>query len=163
MSTPNTPDVLRRKLWHERIVITPGGCWLYQGSVNNKGYGWIGVNGRSRLAHRVSYALANGPIPDDAKVCHDCPDGDNPRCVNPDHLWLGTQAQNAADMKIKGRASRIPKARGERNGNSVLTAEAVAAMREKHATKRYRLKDLAAEFHTHLSNVSLIVRHKIWP
>jgi hypothetical protein len=87
--------------FNEKWVPEPNtGCWLWVGSTNNKGYGQLFMNGRLQLAHRVSYQLHAGPIPDGVIVCHKC---DNPPCVNADHLFLGTQTTNMADMSSKGR------------------------------------------------------------
>lgn len=78
------------------------GCWEWQGSINTTGYGqiYLGAGRRRSVTHRVSYELAKGPIPDGLVVMHSC---DNPRCVNPDHLSVGTHADNAADRDAKGR------------------------------------------------------------
>lgn len=75
-------------------------CWNWTGAINNKGYGRINIDGKSQLAHRVSFEIANGKIDDKMKVLHSC---DNSFCVNPKHLWLGTQKDNLIDMAKKGR------------------------------------------------------------
>lgn len=81
------------------------GCYEWIGGKNNIGYGMFRDGDKMRTAHRVSYELANNiQIPHNMCVCHTC---DNPKCVNPQHLWLGTVKDNINDMFKKGRANRI--------------------------------------------------------
>lgn len=83
------------------LVDKSGECWLWQGRTNNDGYGRLNVSKRQQVyAHRYAYANIYGPIPDGFFVCHHC---DNPRCVRPDHLFLGTNQDNVNDMVRKGR------------------------------------------------------------
>lgn len=76
------------------------GCWIWAGTCNWKGYGTISIGGVQRKAHRASYEAFVGAIPDGMLVCHKC---DNPPCVNPDHLFVGTAKDNAQDRDAKGR------------------------------------------------------------
>ena len=85
------------------------GCVQWTAAKNRKGYGFVGVGGKLRIASRVAWELARGEIPQGMCVLHHC---DNPPCVNPDHLFLGTKADNGADMVAKGR-----QARGDRHGS----------------------------------------------
>lgn len=86
----------------EKVEKTENGCWIWIPKGNPYGMFFIG-KGQHTYSHRAAYILFVGPIPKRMHVCHNCPDGDNPRCVNPGHLWLGTAADNNADCRDKGR------------------------------------------------------------
>lgn len=88
-------------------------CWIWTGCVSNTGYGRVTVTGHKQDgAHRLSYEFANGPFDRDLYVLHRC---DNPVCVNPDHLFLGTQKDNMADMIEKNRGKRLGRKMGSHN------------------------------------------------
>lgn len=105
-----------------------GDCWIWRGSLNATGYGRTRVDGVHWAAHRLSWAVHNGPIPDGLFVCHRC---DNRRCVKPAHLFLGTAADNNADMIAKGRSRPgHPDNRGEKNPRAKLSERDVMAIRD---------------------------------
>lgn len=94
---------LDERFW-EKVVTSPDSCWLWTGAQSPRGYGAFVVSrGDVRTASRVSWELVNGPIPDGLWVLHRC---DNPPCVNPDHLFLGTHQDNMDDMAQKGRGRK---------------------------------------------------------
>ena len=135
------------------------GCWLWTAGVNGNGYGAIRADGRSQLAHRVAWQLYRGPIPHGAGyhgtcVLHRC---DNPVCVNPDHLFLGSNADNAADKKRKGRARTTPRL-GEDHPAAKLNEQQVLAIR---ADKRGKHK-LAREYDVSPSLIGQIKRRIAW-
>lgn len=110
--------------------VTPGlpdECWEWQGYINNSGYGELRCGtGPLLRAHRVSYEIHKDVIPPHMHVCHSC---DNRRCVNPAHLWLGTDADNVHDMDNKGRRVVVPHY-GEDHGMAKLTKEQVLQIRQ---------------------------------
>lgn len=149
----------------------PDACWLWTGMVGGNGYGRMYVVGRStRQAHRIAWELANGQaVPGDLCACHSC---DSRRCCNPTHLFLGTNADNSADMVRKGRAasgdrhvSRLQPERvpcGEANGSAKLTAADVAAIRSAYAAGGVSQPQLARRFGVNHSTIGRIVRGELW-
>ena len=90
--------------FNSKYIVLDNGCWEWQAACRNAGYGCLKVNGKVVDSHRVSYTLHKGEIPDGMFVCHTC---DNRKCVNPDHLFLGTAKDNYWDGRNKGRIKRV--------------------------------------------------------
>ena len=103
----------------EKYEVSESGCWLWRSTIVFKGYGQFYLNGKSRFAHRASWLLHKGAIPGGLFVCHTC---DVPRCVNPEHLFLGTNKDNMQDMARKGRGRKPLNLPNCRNGH-VYTEE----------------------------------------
>jgi hypothetical protein len=123
---PRKQIPLMVRLW-SRVDCKSDGCWIWNGPVNKAGYGVVGKGGRSGgmlLTHRVSWEMLRGPIPDGMNVLHRC---DSPPCVNPDHLFLGTQADNVADMLAKGRGNAPT---GSRHYRAKLNEQMVLSIRQ---------------------------------
>lgn len=127
-------------------------CWPWLAGRNPNGYGWFYDNAKRapRLAHRVSWEIANGPIGDGLHVLHHC---DNPPCVNPAHLYLGSDAENSRDRISRGRARH---AVAEANGKTKLTTEQLQQIRELAVTGM-RQTEIARRFGVHSSHVSRIL------
>jgi hypothetical protein len=172
----NRPVPLHLRFWTKVDKSGANGCWIWTAARSSHGYGKIGGPSRRILkAHRVAWELVHGSIPEGFLVCHHC---DNPPCVNPDHLYLGTHKDNSRDMVVRGRAKRyqgppptgdrhgsrtMPHrvARGSRNGFSKLTerdAQWVWALR----ALGYQYAEIAAVFGVSTATVSRILRRKNW-
>jgi hypothetical protein len=147
------------RFWEKVAKAGPDECWLWTACKKRRGYGAIGRGagtGRA-IAHRLSWELHNGPVPDGLCVCHNCPGGDNPSCVNPAHLFLGTNADNSADMIAKGRSNR-----GEKNPQAKANYGMVAELRRRWAAGGVTQRDLAAEFGLSRAMTCLILSGKRW-
>lgn len=130
-------------------------CWSWTGSLNAGGYGKTKVNGQTVLAHRLSWLIHFGPIPDGAEVLHKC---DCRNCVNPEHLFLGDVQTNCADRVSKGRSNT---ARGTRLPQSRLTEHKVAQIRKLLHQGVVQTK-IARDFNTTQKNISKIALYKSW-
>jgi Autographiviridae endonuclease len=133
---------------------TSSGCWLWQGEVRPDGYGLVSLDGRELRAHRAAWILFRGEIAPGVVVCHKC---DVRACVNPEHLFLGTPADNAQDMLNKGRSPR-----GESNHNAKLTAEQVSRIKAMLAEDRLYISEIAREFGVTASTIRGIKQGKSW-
>lgn len=133
----------------EKVKKSPS-CWNWIANKNKKGYGRFWVNGRNEFAHRTSWRMLHGRVNFNLRVLHRC---DNPSCVNPKHLFLGTHADNGSDKAKKGRA-----ARGEGNGNSKLRAEDIYTIRN----SRDSVSQLADAFGIDRTQIWNIRKRKQW-
>lgn len=141
-----------RLLFHSKYI-SDTGCREWIGSVHQAtGYGNITINGSTVSTHRASWETANGPIPSGMHILHKC---DNPSCINPEHLFLGTNAQNVADMDTKGR--RVAH-KGEKHPRAKLTDDLVSKIRVDPRTHRVIAKELGVG----PSIIGLVKQHKIW-
>jgi hypothetical protein len=104
-------EKLRDRFMRNVEMLTETGCWIWVGSLRGEGYGAFEVNGRGEQAHRISWQMHRGEIPEGANLLHRC---DIRCCVNPDHLSIGSQRDNVIDMYRKGRWRRRPGERAER-------------------------------------------------
>ncbi len=141
----------------------PGACWPWVGYRDRSGYGIVYRDGGTTKAHRAAWELTNGPITDNLWVLHRC---DNPPCVNPAHLFLGTARDNVADMMAKGRAvprSHLPEhvLRGMAAGRARLTDEQVIAIR-KSAVEGYGLRRLGRDYGVSYGTICALVTRRSW-
>lgn len=148
--------------WLNVIVGGEDDCWPWIGLSfkKQKGmlpYGRVTIFGYHTTAHRASYLLRHGHIPEDMLVCHSC---DNPPCVNPKHLFLGDSMANMQDCASKGRVVIVPQ-RGEAHGGCKLTRNDVLKIRQLRSSGE-SLVSLAVKFGTTMQNVHLIAQRKNW-
>jgi hypothetical protein len=149
-------------------------CWIWDGAKGNSGYGNFWIDKQTKKAHRVAYMFCIGDILEGMDVLHNCPNGDNPSCVNPAHLWLGTAKDNVQDMLSKGRQV-VNKGEnhwthihpelcscGENNGKSKVTGLKVKQMRTLYAEGNISLRKLAEEFDLSLSATFSIITYQTW-
>jgi hypothetical protein len=142
-----------------RRVDKSGDCWVWTGPTIRDGYGRLSVGLRPQrhhvLAHRLSWQLHFGPIPEGKLVLHRC---DNPPCVRPDHLFLGTDLDNKRDCIQKGRARY---AKGEANGRAKLTAEQVDVIRTAPRVRGWQ-PQLARQFGVTRGLIGNVSRGLVW-
>lgn len=149
-SGPLANTNVRERIELRSIPEPNSGCWLWLGSVTPKGYGVLSINDYPHRAHRVSYEDYYGEAPGERLVCHTC---DNPMCVNPEHLFLGSSKDNMADKRRKGRA-----ARGEKQHASLLSEDAVRHILTSDASG----VELAEHFGVHKDTVYAVRRRRNW-
>jgi hypothetical protein len=132
-------------------------CWDWQASKMNSGYGQFGILGKMRQAHRVSYELHVGPIPDGMSILHSC---DNKICVNPAHLRAGTRAENLKEAYERKRRA-VPDLRGEKHPGAQITASDAMRMRDLRTTGM-TVAAIAKRYGVKRSLVSDVVNKRTW-
>ena len=148
-------QTLEERFWTKVNKKGDDECWEWQACRNSDGYGSIGYKKSTALAHRVSWELHFGPIPEGMQVLHKC---DNPPCMNPNHFFLGTHTDNMRDRKAKGRANYSNNAKGEKNGAAKLTCSDVIAIRKDTRTHKAIAKDYGVDFNT----IYRVKARKLW-
>lgn len=150
---------MKKKNLKERLLskvkVRKNGCWEWQGSISEKGYGRVGYEGKNNRAHRVSWIAFKGVIKKGFCVCHHC---DNKRCINPDHLFQGTNQDNVTDKMIKGRYIIPSRPNGENHPLAKLKNKDVLYIRESNE----RAMDLAKKFKMHIGSIYSIKNKETW-
>lgn len=148
-------DFVLMKRAYESNVIRCDGCWRWSGARHGFGYGRVHLRkGVKVSAHRMSWILHNGPIPDGQCVLHRC---DNPECTNPDHLFLGSNADNTADMKSKNRHMF-----GESHRGSKVTEEMIPQIIRDWIPRRFTRKMVAQKYGISVNQVGNIIKGRQW-
>lgn len=143
-----------RRIWKYIDQDGPGGCWLWTGCKNERGYGLTNVGRvKNQRVHRLVYQLRHGPLPSTVFCLHKC---DVRNCVNPDHIFLGSYKENGADMKAKGRSTR-----GTKNSRAKLTEDDVRELRRLRE-EGWTAKRLSQRFGVALSTCVEIWRRVRW-
>lgn len=137
-------------------------CWEWANCIQGNGYGRVRVGAKTRYAHRLAWELAHGQIPKGRDVCHHC---DNRRCINPEHLFIGTRLQNMRDAQQKGRLSTGIRhsltVTGHVRARAKLSLEVAREIRRLRADGQ-RAVDLAQRFGVDASNIRAIIANKTW-
>ena len=145
---------LEQRFW-EKVNRSSDGCWEWIGGVvQGTGYGIFRIGRKVERSHRVSWELANGPIPNGLFVCHRC---DNRICVNPSHLFLGTHSDNMADMASKGRSPN-----GESHKDAKLSRDGVLCVRALWETGKLTKKAISELFCVDPSTISRVLSGGQW-
>lgn len=132
--------------------VTVGGCWEWTAAKDKDGYGWFGYKGRLLGAHRIAYILFIEEIPEGKCVLHKC---DNPSCVNPEHLYVGTHKQNSRDRDVKNRT-----ARGLKNGFGKYPFSLVTKIRKEYS-EGLTYNEIHTRHNVSMGWISQVVRRKL--
>jgi hypothetical protein len=151
--TPKGTPISQR-LELQTVPVAECGCWIWMGKLNQYGYGRINIGGAYQGTHRVSWEVHRGKIPDGLHVLHHC---DIRSCINPDHLFIGTDADNVRDCIKKGRARHVGM-KGEKHHKAKVTAKQVLMIR----TSQKKPKFFIEKFGLSKSQVSAIRTKRSW-
>lgn len=146
------------RFWKKVDRSGPDDCWEWKGAKANFGYGEHIISNRKVRAHRVAWELTKGTIPIGLCILHKC---DNPPCCNPNHLFVGTRADNSDDKIAKGRY-RHGIARGEHHGQAILCEEDVLYIRATYNHNTCSQRSLATKFNVTVGTISAIVHRRLW-
>jgi len=138
------------------ISVKPNGCWEWMGSRTWDGYGRLRVGEKTYRAHRVSYELFNGPIQEGMFICHTC---DNPSCVNPQHLFQGSNRDNILDAIAKGHKLSV---KGENHGMSRLSSQQVSEIRNLYLSGVLSQASIGLIYGISQTHVGRITRGERW-
>jgi hypothetical protein len=147
---------LEDRFWDKILTIPEYGCYEWAGTRTIDGYGKFFYGGKKVAAHRLAWILVHGSIPDGMCLCHKC---DNPSCVRVEHLFLGTRADNNADMVRKGRHVTVS---GTKQPAAKIDENKARRIRELYASGKYSQCVLAAQFGIAQANISKVVLGKSW-
>lgn len=161
MYSPSLSQEQINHYWDGVSKLGPDECWNWDRGLNGKGpitcYGVIWFDGKKHKTHRLSMLLSRGPFDENLMVCHKC---DNPRCCNPNHLFIGTAKDNSQDCKSKGRMNREL---GSQRYNAKLTEEAVAEIKAQAPFRKYGWgRAMAKKYGVAPTAINNIVRGRRW-
>ena len=134
-------------------------CWVWRKGRTAAGYGQTRINGEQIYAHRLAWMLSRGPIPNGLLVCHHY---DNPPCVRPEHLFLGTRNDNVQDMCRKWRRGVVPPLLGSANHKTKLRHEQVREARKLYAAGRLTMRAIGTRYGVSRHTIADIIRERTW-
>ena len=160
MATEKLNQNFFERHWDKIDFAGPDRCWLWTASTTIKGYGLVWAGGKYRRAHREAYEAVNGPIPDGLVVRHKC---DTPACVSPDHLELGTNADNTRDMMERGR-NRCGRLKGSAHAMSKLAEIDIRRIRAAYVFRHpeFGCTALGRKHGVSRTTIGKIVSCKLW-
>lgn len=135
------------------------GCWIWNGCINDDGYGCFPLPSGEQIAHRVAWILSGNTIPKGKYVLHKCPGKHNRACVNPSHLYIGDQSDNMRDSVSQG-THLFSKRVGAKHYHALLTDEAVREIRREY--RRFNVKPLAEKFKVSIAAIRDVAKRRSW-